>query len=318
MKNDGKNHDRPAAPKCMRIGRGGFGLIFAARLARVACLLIFVIATGLLGCSALMPAEIKTMEKESAAGAARLSAERPEAFRDFKVGQQPVHYVEITDREAKPLIIFVHGSPGDWSAWVRFLNDPQLRRKAHMIAVDRPGFGGSGKGQVERSLVRQCQDISPLLGHASPGQRVIIVGHSYGGPVAARLAMDYSPQISDLIILAGAIDPAQEQTKWYQYVADWPVIDWIIPGNLVVANREIRALKPELIAMLPLWPKITQRVSFIQGENDDLVPPENADFAEKMLTKASLVNIIRIPDMNHFLPWTKYEVVKAEILKHLD
>ena len=272
---------------------------------------------GLAGCALVLPPEIKKMERESRAGAAQLKKARPEAFRNFTVGSQTMHYVEVTDQDPKPLILFVHGSPGDWSGWVRFLNDPELQRKAHMIAVDRPGFGASGRGHVERSLARQCADIAPLLDHASPGRRVIVVGHSFGGPVAARLAMDYTPKITDLVILAGSIDPGQEQTRWYQYVADWPVVDWILPGDLVVANREIRALKPELTGLLTRWTNVTQRVSVIQGLNDNLVPAENADFAQRMLTRPASLNIIRIPNMNHFLPWTQYDVVKSEILKHL-
>lgn len=297
----------PLPPLCLRV---------TARLA-IACLAAITTAC-LAGCSLVMPHEITAMEKQSRAGVAQLKAERPNAFRHYQVGSQPMHYVEVTDHDAKPLILFIHGSPGDWSGWVRFLNDPELRQKAHLIALDRPGFGESGPGQVERSLVKQCQDIAPLLAHAIPGQRVIVVGHSYGGPVAVRLAMDYGSQITDLVILAGSIDPGQEHTEWYQYVADWPVVDWLLPRPLVVANREIRALKPELTTMLPLWPKVTQRVTFIQGEEDNLVPPENADFAQKMLTHAAALTIIRIPQMNHFLPWTKYEIVKAEILKHLN
>lgn len=265
-----------------------------------------------------MPHEIQVMERESSARVARLRLERPDAFRTMTVGNRTMHYVEITDTMPKPLILFVHGSPGDWSGWSQYLMDGELQRRAHLIAVDRPGFGESGRGKVERSLNKQCSDIAPLLDKAIPGQRVIVVGHSFGGPVVSRLAMDYGAQITDVVILAGSIDPEQEHTKWYQYPADWAVVSWMLPDGLVVANREIRALKPELARMLPLWSNITQRVTVIQGEKDDLVPPENADFAERMLTKAASVQIVRIPGMNHFIPWTKYEVVKAELLRHLN
>ena len=63
-----------------------------------------------------------------------------------------------------------------------------------------------------------------------------------------------------------------------------------------------RMLKDELVDMLPLWPRVTQRVTVMQGGKDDLVPPEHPDLARKMLTRATSVNIVRIPEMNHFLP----------------
>lgn len=281
-------------------------------------LLIAAAALCMSGCTIGAPKEIETMFKETDAGAAALKAERPDAFQDYKVGDRNIHYVEVTDATPKPLILFIHGSPGRWQDFVRYMNDPDLRAKAHMISVDRPGFGGSGYGLVERSMVRQCEDIAPLLDKASPGRRVIVVGHSYGGPMAFRLAMDHPDKVTDIFILAGSIDPGQEHTKWYQYVAEWPLLKRAVPTELAVANREIRHLKPDLTDMLPLWRNVTQRVTFLQGQKDDLVPRENAGFAEKMLTHAASVNIVRIPDANHFIPWNHYDLVKAALLEQLE
>jgi len=266
----------------------------------------------------MIPGEIKTMEKRTAAIAAKMKSDDPGAFRDINVDGRNIHFVQVAEGTApKPLVLFIHGSPGAWEVWDDYLIDPELKKRAEMIAVDRPGFGGSGGGNVERSLKKQSQQIARLLDNAQPGQRVIVVGHSYGGPVAARLAMDNPAKITDVIILAGSIDPAQEHTKWYQYPADWFIFSWMIPKDLVVANREIRPLKMDLEEMIPLWPQVTQRVTVIQGEKDDLVPPANADFAAKHITRAASLDIIRIPGQNHFLPWNQYSLVKSEILKHL-
>lgn len=269
------------------------------------------------GCSLLMPPEIAEMESRTGAKALKLQQDDPAAFVSYKVGTRQMSYVDVGRRPDKPLVVFLHGSPGNWRGWADYLVDPELTAKAELVAVDRPGFGGSDAGVVERSLVEQARDISPLLDKAAARRRVVLVGHSFGGPLAARLAMDYGDKVTDLVILAGSIDPAMEQTAWYQYPADWPVISWLLPDVLVVTNREIRALKDELVAMLPLWPRVTQRVTVMQGGKDDLVPPENADFAQKMLTHAESVNIVRIPEMNHFLPWTRFAQVKAVILEHL-
>ncbi|MEI7465537.1 MAG: alpha/beta hydrolase [Burkholderiales bacterium] len=280
--------------------------------------MLLLLLPGLLaGCSLLMPPEITEMESRTTAEALKLQRDDPAAFRSYDVGARHMSYVKVGRGPDKPLVIFIHGSPGDWRGWVDYLIDPELLQKAELIAVDRPGFGGSGADIVERSLVQQARDVAPLLDQVASGRRVVLVGHSFGGPLVARLAMDNGSKVTDLVILAGSIDPAMEHTAWYQYPADWPVISWLLPGVLVVTNREIRALKDELVAMLPLWPRVTQRVTVMQGGKDDLVPPENADFAQKMLTHAASVNIVRIPEMNHFLPWTRYAQVKSVILEHL-
>ena len=269
------------------------------------------------GCSLLMPPEIVEMESRTSAEALKLQRDDPAAFVRYKVGTRQMRYVNVGRGPDKPLVVFIHGSPGDWRGWADYLIDPDLTQRAELVAVDRPGFGGSGAGDVERSLAQQARDISPLLDKVPLGRRVVLVGHSFGGPLAVRLSMDNPSKVTDLVILAGSIDPAMEHTAWYQYPADWPVISWMLPDTLVVTNREIRALKDELVAMLPLWPRVTQRVTVMQGGKDNLVPPENADFAQKMLTHATSVNIVRIPEMNHFLPWTRYAQVKLVILEHL-
>jgi pimeloyl-ACP methyl ester carboxylesterase len=274
-----------------------------------------VVALG--GCKLLMPAEIRKIQRTLDAQAEIVRQNNPSAFHDYTVDGRTMHFVEAGTNGPVPLVLFIHGSPGDWEAWAQYLSDPDLATRAHMIAVDRPGFGGSEAGHAERSLEQQCLDIAPLLDRASPGQRVVLVGHSFGGPMVCRLAMDHPDKITDLIVLAGSIDPGQEQTKWYQYVAEWWVFRWLVPAELRTANREIRPLKAGLTEMLPLWPRIHQRVTVVQGLADNLVPPENADFAQRMMINAHPLEIIRIPGMNHFLPWKQYPLVKVKILEHL-
>jgi len=277
--------------------------------------LIATLFACLSGCSLIIPKEIKQMLAETSAGAAALKAERPDAFRTYEAGDRTMHYVEVADDTPKPLILFIHGSPGSWKDFVRYLNDPELRAKAHMISVDRPGFGS---GPVEPSMTRQCENIAPLLDKAAPGQRVVVLGYSYGGPMAVRLAIDHPDKVTDVFILAGSVDPDLEHTKWYQYVAEWPLVNRAVPTELAVANTEIRALKADLVEMLPIWKSVTQRVTIVQGDADDLVPPANADFAERMLTAASSVNIIRLPGANHFTPWNRYDAIKSALQAHLE
>jgi len=140
---------------------------------------------------------------------------------------------------------------------------------------------------------------------------VILVGHSFGGPVIARYAMDYPDTIDHLLILAGSVDPDLEFTKWFQVVANWKWVRPIIPSALDVTNQEILALKNELEIMLPLWTNITADVTVIQGKKDNLVPHENAAFIKQKLPNAK---IIYLENQNHFIPWNEYQLVKCALL----
>lgn len=281
-------------------------------------LVALTIAVGLWsGCQSLMPGDLKGIQAKLEVQTQKFLASHPESVHEENIRGRSIRFVEVSGGPPKPLVLFVHGSPGEWAGWIEFLRDPDLEANAQLIAVDRPGFGGSGTGKAERSVEEQSRIIGSLLERAAPGQRVVLVGHSYGGPVVCRMAMDFPEKVTDLVVLAGSIDPTQEETHWYQYPADWWLFRWLVPTDLVTANQEIMPLKSSLNAMLPRWGEIRQRVSVIQGDADTLVPPANADFAERMMTNAQPMKVIRIPGMNHFLPWKQFSLVKEVILSHL-
>ena len=119
--------------------------------------------------------------------------------------------------------------------------------------------------------------------------------------------------ITHILLLAPSIDPKLEEILWYQKVADWKLIRWILPAYLDVCNQEILPARFELQKMEHYWKYLQTPMTLIQGNNDSLVPPANADYAEKMYPDKSKLKIIR-GDMNHFIPWNEYELVQEELL----
>ena len=85
-------------------------------------------------------------------------------------------------------MILVHGTPGDATAWTDYLETPI--DGAEMIAVDRPGFGCSTPRTAVPSLEAQARALEPLLVERG-GAWPILVGHSQGGPIIVRTAIDY-------------------------------------------------------------------------------------------------------------------------------
>ena len=140
-----------------------------------------------------------------------------------------------------------------------------------------------------------------------------MLGHSFGGPVAVRLAMDHPQLVRALVLVAGSIDPDQEERRWFNIAARYPPLRLVLPGDWVVSNDEIWPLKEELQKMLPLWPRLQVPVTVIQGGADDLVPPANADFAARMLP-AQQLHLVRPAEATHFVLWEDRELVVRQIL----
>ncbi len=241
--------------------------------------------------------------------------EKKGTLHEYSVGKgRLINYLHVGD-ENLPLVVFVHGSPGSLSAFIAFMADTVLLKRAQLITVDRAGFGESNFGYAEKSLQKQAAYLKPILDKYKNNKPIILVGHSLGGPVIARIAMDYQSQVDGLVIVAGSIDPELEPNEtWFRAPLATPFLSWIMPRSFRASNLEIYKLKPELQEMLPLWKNITCRVKVIQGKKDDLVSPANADFAKKMLVNAASVDFIIKDDMSHFVPWQHPELIRQSIL----
>jgi pimeloyl-ACP methyl ester carboxylesterase len=232
-------------------------------------------------------------------------------FHSFYQGNRLISYVEAGD-PTLPLVIFVHGSPGSLSAFIDFLADTTLLKHCELITVDRPGFGASNFGQAEPSIKKQAALLKPIL-EQHKKQRIFLVGHSLGGPVIARIAMDYPELVDGLVFVAGSIDPDLEPHEWFRAPLATPFLKILLPRSIRASNDEIYKLKPQLQEMLPLWTTIEIPCVFIQGQKDDLVHPRNAEFAKQKMNHAS-VKIVMKEDMNHFVPWSHPELIREAIL----
>ncbi len=229
-------------------------------------------------------------------------------FKMYEVKGRRIRLVEMGHSNSPPLL-FIHGSPGSWDGWIEYLTNSELIQKFHILAIDRPGYGRSDNGVVDISLKSQAEQVVGALKYNHSGLPAILVGHSFGGPVAARMAIDYPDLIKGILFLASSIDPNLEETKWFQYPASWTIFRWMIPNELLVCNDEIRALKSELLLMEPFWKNIKANVSIVHGEIDELVPVQNVDCILSHLKQNQLRTISRVSDLNHFVPWKRVDLV---------
>ena len=235
----------------------------------------------------------------------------------YRSGFREIHYAKAGD-PSKPLVLFLHGSPGSLSAFIDFLADSTLLSNALLITADRPGFGYSNFGNGEPSLKKQSEILKPILEEYKTNRPIILVGHSLGAPLIARMAIDYPELVDGLIMVAGSIDPELEPNEtWFRAPLATPFLSWVLPNSFRASNEEIYQLKPELEKLLPFWKQIKCPVIVIQGSKDVFVPAANADFARKMLTNAP-VDFVVVEGMDHFVPWSNPELIHEAILRMVE
>lgn len=286
---------------------------FKKRYILIPLLLLFI---GLIGFLHWAANQMATPERDQITYFEKNESVVPE-YIDYQANGRNIHLAEIPNANPDaPVLIMFHGSPGALDNYLIYLADDTLQQAATLIAVDRPGFGKSDPGKVERSLENEAALFKPIL-EQYRDQKVILMGHSYGGPVIARLAMDYPDLVDGLVMVAGSISPELEPPIWWRHIIDWWAIRWILPSNFTVSNQEILPLKVELEYMMPLWKQITAPLLVVQGTTDNLVPAGNADFAYKMMPP-ELVELDMIENGSHFILWTEKDRITNHLLHFLE
>jgi pimeloyl-ACP methyl ester carboxylesterase len=226
-----------------------------------------------------------------------------------------IDYVEIYTPSAsllpKQLIIFVHGTPGSYTAFMSYLNDPIMQEKFHMVSVTRPGWRSDDDTKVP-SLDEQAAALRPLLDMDRSGKGALLMGHSYGGPVIARTAMNYSELIAGLIFVATTGDPKLSAPRWYNRLAV-ALPRFVLGASLKGANAEIMRLYPQLEAMVPRWQDLIMPVLIVQGSKDRLVHPDNALFMQRMLVNSE-VRFLNREGQGHFVLWEEAPLIRDNLI----
>lgn len=230
-----------------------------------------------------------------------------------KVNGFSIHYAK-TGSDTLSTLFFVHGSPGGWNAFERYMQDKDLLSKYRMISIDRPGFGYSQFGDA-KNLQEQSNLISPLVKSFQNGKPMYAVGHSLGGPMIVKLQIDNENLFTGLVFLAASVDPDAEKPEKWRFVLRKTPLEYFLPGAFRPSNEELIYLKTDLKYLDKEWDKITCPVWIIHGDKDSFVPVENVDYAKKKLTKAKSVEVKILPGARHFIPWEQYSDIKEVLMR---
>lgn len=237
-------------------------------------------------------------------------------FSSIDVDGHSLYIVQSGDPD-KPLVLFVHGTPGSWQGYAKYLQMTELTSVAHLVAMDRPGFGESSHNGWFPSFREQASILMQLRQLNHSGLPIIVVGHSLGGSIAYRMLVDFPDEISGLVVISASVDPELGKGRWYNTMASYAVIRWMLPSSLVKANREIMPLEEELRELAPLLGKVKSNVTVIHGTQDKLVNFGNLGFAERNLSQAKF-KAVPVEDTGHFVLWEKPELIATEILSLLE
>jgi lipase len=115
-----------------------------------------------------------------------------------------VAYAGPPPSEAPAVVLAVHGVTASHMAWRTVARELARRMGACLIAPDLRGRGRSSALPPPYGMAAHVDDLIAVLDHARV-RRAVVVGHSMGAHVAARLSAERPEQVAALVLLDGGL-----------------------------------------------------------------------------------------------------------------
>lgn len=212
------------------------------------------------------------------------------------------------DKPAPWKIVVVTGAPSWAEYWAPVL--AALPRDREMIVVDRPGFAGSEPVEYVGDIRIQAEALMPLLSVA-PGQRLLLVGQSYGAAISSLMAARRPRGLAGLVLLSGYLGDPGPTARMLVRIGQ--KVLKIIPRDLRNAVLEVVGQPGQLVHMRQALERIAVPISVIHGDMDDFAPIESAEKLVKEVRTVMPMRFRRVAGANHFLNDGPPEDLLAEL-----
>jgi pimeloyl-ACP methyl ester carboxylesterase len=161
------------------------------------------------------------------------------------VNGNKMHYVHVpagANADLPPLV-FIHGASGNLKdQMAAFL--PLLKGRAELLFMDRPGHGWSTLGNAGDNRIDWQADTIAALMEKVGMKRAIIIGHSFGGSVAASFVLAHPDKSQGVLFLSAASHPWPGcSVAGYYTLTSLPVIGRIFAETIALPAGLMRLEK---------------------------------------------------------------------------
>jgi pimeloyl-ACP methyl ester carboxylesterase len=120
----------------------------------------------------------------------------------YTIGGQEIH-VREQGPPHRQTILLIHGWSSSWYAMSPLLK--LLSERNRCVAVDLPGYGESPPLRKRATINAYADLLAELIKEISPGQQVVLVGHSMGGMISVTMALRHTPLIERMVLIGPTI-----------------------------------------------------------------------------------------------------------------
>lgn len=218
------------------------------------------------------------------------------------MARMKINFQEFGEGEQE--IFFLHGWQQNSKSFLPLV--PFLYRQFKLYLLDLPGFGKTPLSANLSSSADYARLVSQWL-QKKQINKPVVVGHSFGGKVAALLASQYPKELDKLILIAPSGIP--HPRWWYPLSAKIPpkVKQKLKPITKIVASRDFKEagpLQPILKNIVqedlrPVFANIRVSTLIIWGKADQELPLVDGQEINRLIPNSQL----KIISAGHFPFW---------------
>lgn len=234
--------------------------------------------------------------------------------------------------QGKPLLI-LHGWPSNSDKWIQ-VSELLAKKYKKVIVLDLPGFGKSQQLTKAWSLddyIDLIKEFSLSIEELNNG--FILLGHSFGGAIAAKFAIKYNQKIEKLFLISAACIRQKTATKnffakiakpisffsfipyysflrklFYKFIlkkSDYPFVSGLMKESYlkIISDDLSYQLKFIKVSTVIIW-----------GDKDSSTPIQQAYAIHKKIENSKL---IVIKDAGHSLQIQAPEMLAEKIAENL-
>lgn len=167
-------------------------------------------------------------------GSRLIERAHPPRGRFIELGGLRQHIVDLgSPQSVSPPLVLLHGAGCNLEDTYLALGE-RLAAKRRVILIDRPGQGWSERrGAQGSSPAWQASVVRGVFDHLKIS-RAIVVGHSWGGTLAATFALDHPERVAGLVLIAPPTHPhLRSMTRLYTALG-MPVLGWLFAHTLAL------------------------------------------------------------------------------------
>jgi pimeloyl-ACP methyl ester carboxylesterase len=257
---------------------------------------------------------------------------------EFLQPSSPQSAAYLEQGQGLPLLM-LHGFMGSGKCWLPLM--AHLQTHMHCVALDLLGFGDSAKPAIQYNIAKEVEFVRQFI-QTRNLEPCYIMGHSFGGWVAAAYALAYPMAVKGLILLAPAGIRDDSFCGRYDHLRPilWqtPVVDWILNSFMPFSGwfgqketiEKIAWMRRELNSQPAARSFLVDRIRpedaidtvekdihrlktptlVVTGDRDETIPLWHSETYAREIENAQL---LVLPDATHSLP----QEYAPELLGHL-